>query len=96
MDFHQKADMAQVDNTQPGQLVDQPSGAPTRKMKVVAISGAVIPIATTALVWVIMKALPGVSESSATEIAAALAVLVAGLVQGAITFINGYLARNRA
>lgn len=82
------------DNKPP--LIDQPDLMPTRKMKVVGVSGTFIPFVTAALVWLILQALPGLSESAAQELAAALAVLAAGLVQGAITFINGYLTRNRA
>ena len=76
-------------------LVDQPTKAPTRKMKAVGITGLIIPFVTSVATVLIVRALPGLPEESVTEIATASAVLVAGLVQGAVTFINGYLVRNK-
>lgn len=76
-------------------LVDQATNAPTRKVKAVGISGLVIPFVTSIATVLIVRALPGLPEESVTEIATAAAVLVAGLVQGAVTFISGYMTRNR-
>jgi len=73
-------------------LINQPSAAPTRKMTAVGINSiAVPPIAA-----VIVSQIPGVSETCGSEVAAGMIVLVTGWIQGAVTFINGYLVKNRA
>lgn len=76
-------------------LVNQPTKAPIRKIKAVGISGLIIPFVTSVATVLIVRALPGLPEESVTEIATAAAVLVAGLVQGAVTFISGYMTRNK-
>lgn len=76
-------------------LVDQPTTTPTRKIKSVGIAGLVVPFVTSVATVLIVRALPGLPEESVTEIATASAILVAGLVQGAITFVTGYLVRNK-
>lgn len=65
-------------------LVDQPTAAPTRKLKAVVIAG----LLTTAVIGVINTYLPGVGD--------ALGPTLSGIITVAVSAVAGYFTRNAA
>ena len=73
-------------------LIDQPTGAPTRKMTAVGITSLLGPI----VAGVLAPYLPGLSEACGGELGASMvAVLLVGS-QGLANFASGYMTKNRA